>query len=103
MDPRLEYTFQLLIDATGLPRSEIMDNVFEGNMVIILHIALFTPFYINIIMTTYSFNYYTSLMLLYDNLTINTKIIEFKISVRSDQRNFLATYERQTHLVLPRS
>ncbi|CAH1389655.1 unnamed protein product [Nezara viridula] len=32
MDPRLEYTFQLLIDATGLPRSEIMDNVFEGNM-----------------------------------------------------------------------
>ncbi|BES98150.1 dynein heavy chain [Nesidiocoris tenuis] len=32
MDPRLEFTFQLLIDATGLPRSEIMDNVFEGNM-----------------------------------------------------------------------
>lgn len=33
MDPRLEFTFQLLIDGTGLPRSEIMDHVFEGNMV----------------------------------------------------------------------
>ncbi|KAJ1525369.1 hypothetical protein ONE63_010185 [Megalurothrips usitatus] len=32
MDPRLEFTFQLLIDGTGLPRSEIMDHVFEGNM-----------------------------------------------------------------------
>ncbi|KAK9499797.1 hypothetical protein O3M35_002767 [Rhynocoris fuscipes] len=32
MDPRLEFTFQLLIDATGLPRSDIMDNVFDGNM-----------------------------------------------------------------------
>lgn len=32
MDPRLEYTFQLMIDATGLPRHEIMDHVFEGNM-----------------------------------------------------------------------
>ncbi|KAG5886924.1 hypothetical protein JTB14_034200 [Gonioctena quinquepunctata] len=32
MDPRLEFTFQLLIDATGLPRSEIMDHVFEGDM-----------------------------------------------------------------------
>ena len=33
MDPRLEFTFQLLIDGTGLPRSDIMDHVFEGNMV----------------------------------------------------------------------
>lgn len=33
MDPRLEFTFQLLIDATGLPRNEIMDHVFEGDMV----------------------------------------------------------------------
>lgn len=33
MDPRLEFTFQLLIDATGLSRHEIMDHVFEGEMV----------------------------------------------------------------------
>lgn len=33
MDPRLEFTFQLLIDATGLPRHDIMDHVFEGDMV----------------------------------------------------------------------
>jgi hypothetical protein len=33
MDPRLEFTFQMLIDATGLSRGDIMDNVFEGNMV----------------------------------------------------------------------
>lgn len=33
MDPRLEYTFQLLIDATGLPRGELMDYIFDGNMV----------------------------------------------------------------------
>lgn len=33
MDPRLEFTFQLLMDATGLPRNEIMDHVFESNMV----------------------------------------------------------------------
>ncbi|XP_063236082.1 dynein axonemal heavy chain 5-like [Bacillus rossius redtenbacheri] len=32
MDPRLEFTFQLLLDATGLPRSDLMDYVFEGNM-----------------------------------------------------------------------
>ncbi|CAH1099759.1 unnamed protein product [Psylliodes chrysocephalus] len=32
MDPRLEFTFQLLMDATGLPRNEIMDHVFEGDM-----------------------------------------------------------------------
>lgn len=34
MDPRLEFTFQLLMDATGLPRNEIMDHVFEGDMVL---------------------------------------------------------------------
>lgn len=33
MDPRLEFTFQLLMDATGLPRHQIMDHIFEGNMV----------------------------------------------------------------------
>lgn len=33
MDPRLEFTFQLLIDATQLPRHELMDYIFEGNMV----------------------------------------------------------------------
>ncbi|XP_015833540.2 dynein axonemal heavy chain 5 isoform X3 [Tribolium castaneum] len=32
MDPRLEFAFQLLMDATGLPRHEIMDHVFEGDM-----------------------------------------------------------------------
>ncbi|XP_066590394.1 dynein axonemal heavy chain 5 [Prorops nasuta] len=32
MDPRLEFAFQLLIDATGLSRHEVMDNVFEGDM-----------------------------------------------------------------------
>lgn len=32
MDPRLEFAFQLLMDATGLPRHEVMDNVFEGDM-----------------------------------------------------------------------
>ncbi|XP_057658943.1 dynein axonemal heavy chain 5 [Diorhabda carinulata] len=32
MDPRLEFTFQLLMDATGLPRNEIMDHAFEGDM-----------------------------------------------------------------------
>ncbi|KAL1130923.1 hypothetical protein AAG570_012164 [Ranatra chinensis] len=32
MDPRLEFTFQLLMDGTGLHRSDIMDNVFDGNM-----------------------------------------------------------------------
>ncbi|XP_049782831.1 dynein axonemal heavy chain 5 [Schistocerca cancellata] len=32
MDPRLEFTFQLLIDGTGLPRTELMDYVFDGNM-----------------------------------------------------------------------
>lgn len=34
MDPRLEFTFQLLIDATQLPRHELMDYIFEGNMVL---------------------------------------------------------------------
>lgn len=33
MDPRLEFAFQLLIDGTGLPRHQIMDHIFEGNMV----------------------------------------------------------------------
>lgn len=34
MDPRLEFTFQLLIDHTGLSRNSVMDYVFESNMVI---------------------------------------------------------------------
>lgn len=33
MDPRLEFSFQLLMDGTGLPRHQIMDYIFEGNMV----------------------------------------------------------------------
>lgn len=33
MDPRLEFTFQLLMDGTGLPRHQIMDHIFEGDMV----------------------------------------------------------------------
>lgn len=33
MDPRLEFAFQLLMDGTGLPRHEIMDFIFEGDMV----------------------------------------------------------------------
>lgn len=33
MDPRLEFAFQLLMDGTGLPRHQIMDHIFEGNMV----------------------------------------------------------------------
>ncbi|XP_037924624.1 dynein heavy chain 5, axonemal isoform X2 [Hermetia illucens] len=32
MDPRLEFTFQLLMDGTGLPRHQIMDHIFEGDM-----------------------------------------------------------------------
>ncbi|XP_017781875.1 PREDICTED: dynein heavy chain 5, axonemal [Nicrophorus vespilloides] len=32
MDPRLEFAFQLLIDGTGLSRHEVMNYVFEGNM-----------------------------------------------------------------------
>ncbi|GJQ67798.1 hypothetical protein Trydic_g16579 [Trypoxylus dichotomus] len=32
MDPRLEFAFQLLIDATGLTRHEVMDYVFEADM-----------------------------------------------------------------------
>ncbi|XP_047354238.1 dynein axonemal heavy chain 5 isoform X2 [Vespa velutina] len=32
MDPRLEFAFQLLMDATQLTRHEIMDHVFEGDM-----------------------------------------------------------------------
>jgi hypothetical protein len=36
MDPRLEFTFQLLMDATGLNRNRILDFIFEGNMVMYL-------------------------------------------------------------------
>lgn len=32
MDPRLEFAFQLLMDATQLSRPEVMDHVFEGDM-----------------------------------------------------------------------
>ncbi|XP_055923365.1 dynein axonemal heavy chain 5 isoform X2 [Eupeodes corollae] len=32
MDPRLEFTFQLLIDGTALPRHQLMDYIFEGDM-----------------------------------------------------------------------
>lgn len=32
MDPRLEFAFQLLMDATQLTRHEVMDHVFEGDM-----------------------------------------------------------------------
>lgn len=38
MDPRLEFAFQLLIDGTGLPRHQIMDHIFEGDMVDAFHI-----------------------------------------------------------------
>lgn len=37
MDPRLEFTFQLLIDATQLPRHQLMDYIFEGDMVASSH------------------------------------------------------------------
>lgn len=33
MDPRLEFAFQMLIDGTGLARHQIMDHIFEGDMV----------------------------------------------------------------------
>lgn len=32
MDPRLEFAFQLLMDATQLSRHKVMDHVFEGDM-----------------------------------------------------------------------
>lgn len=32
MDPRLEFAFQLLMDATQLSRHEVMDHVFECDM-----------------------------------------------------------------------
>ena len=32
MDPRLEFAFQLLMDTTQLSRHEVMDHVFEGDM-----------------------------------------------------------------------
>lgn len=34
MDPRLEFVFQLLMDGTQLPRHQIMDHIFDGDMVI---------------------------------------------------------------------
>lgn len=40
MDPRLEFTFQLLIDATQLPRHQLMDYIFEGDMVAHFKLAL---------------------------------------------------------------
>jgi len=40
MDPRLEFTFQLLIDATQLPRHQLMDYIFEGDMVAIDYLTL---------------------------------------------------------------
>lgn len=43
MDPRLEFTFQLLMDGTGLPRHQIMDHIFEGNMVSFLKIFPYFP------------------------------------------------------------
>lgn len=33
MDPRLEFVFQLLMDGTHLARHQIMDHIFEGDMV----------------------------------------------------------------------
>lgn len=33
MDPRLEFVFQLLMDGTQQPRHQIMDHIFEGDMV----------------------------------------------------------------------
>lgn len=33
MDPRLEFVFQLLMDGTQIPRHQIMDHIFEGDMV----------------------------------------------------------------------
>ncbi|KAJ9592734.1 hypothetical protein L9F63_015614, partial [Diploptera punctata] len=43
MDPRLEFTFQLLIDATGLPRGDLMDYIFDGNMLDEIN-QLFLPY-----------------------------------------------------------
>jgi hypothetical protein len=45
MDPRLEFTFQLLIDATGLSRGDLMDYIFDGNMVCLLVHSNTTPLY----------------------------------------------------------
>lgn len=42
MDPRLEFAFQLLMDATQLTRNEVMDNVFEGDMLDEINL-LFVP------------------------------------------------------------
>lgn len=42
MDPRLEFVFQLLMDGTELPRHQIMDHIFEGDMVKNIHIDIDT-------------------------------------------------------------
>ncbi|RLU25661.1 hypothetical protein DMN91_001818 [Ooceraea biroi] len=42
MDPRLEFVFQLLVDATQLSRHEVMDHVFEGDMLDEINL-LFVP------------------------------------------------------------
>jgi hypothetical protein len=64
MDPRLEFTFQLLMDATGLNRNRILDFIFEGNMVmylifemIFLIFALLPP-----LVVTHLFQYLTSML-----------------------------------------
>lgn len=60
MDPRLEFTFQLLMDGTGLPRHMIMDYIFEGNMVkyrFILSCWSFLGFHLNSSWTK-SINYF---------------------------------------------
>ena len=41
MDPRLEFTFQLLIDATQLPRHQLMDYIFEGDMASVIRCVSF--------------------------------------------------------------
>ncbi|RZC39074.1 dynein heavy chain 5, axonemal [Asbolus verrucosus] len=43
IDPRLEFAFQLLMDGTGLPRHEVMDYVFEGDMLDEIN-QLFLPY-----------------------------------------------------------
>lgn len=45
MDPRLEFTFQLLIDNTALPRNSVMDYVFESNMVMARRQLLYNMHY----------------------------------------------------------
>lgn len=45
MDPRLEFVFQLLMDGTQLPRHQIMDHIFEGDMVGIICLSHFLFLY----------------------------------------------------------